>query len=194
MGTLYSPSWPTLTALKQHLRADLTASGYEIKAECASAVRHGESYWHVAIRTKNDDIVPAGSVVALVYLVHSPRADGYGAGYKDMDEFACPSADGVTAKFLSVLTPLPAPVEGEPRSLQYAREWRAQAAIEAGRRTSGAAFRKSLAPGSTFLLPHANPKGPYTVHEVRANGTVRASCGYGTFRVSKAHLEKAVPA
>ena len=192
MGSLFTYD-QNITQLKADLRRQINESGDSIVTEVTSRSDHGESMWYLALKLGSEKLLPAGSVVALTILVYAPRKNE-GAGYKDMDEFMGPVRhDGVTKKFLAALTPLPEFVEGEPQSLGWAREWRKRAAAEAERIEKNRAFVKTLAPGSLFELPGRTPKGAFKVTEVRGDGSVRAANGYNVYRVSRAHLEYAVP-
>lgn len=161
MGWLYSESWSTPTAMRNHLRDELTRSGYTIKKDALTKRAH--NYWAA--------IEKEGRTSILLCLINgSPRGGGY--GYKDMDEFMGPVEEDCPESLLALASPIPdcadpaacaAADETFRRcSSCWAREWRTRVRAYHADRRARLALYKTVKVGDKVWIKNA-AYNPFTV-------------------------------
>lgn len=170
MGWLFSTAWPTASAMRDHLRDELTRSGWTLKGDALTA--YGRRYYAVTER----DGEPATIFVALL---DSHGRDG-GWGYKDMDEGMGPYVTDCPLRLLDLA--------GPPRN-ETAAKWRDRVrAFHAGRRAGAAVVKVAKKGDKVWLTGRPNP---YTVLGRRKSTLIGyRSDGAGPFRLPAKDIER----
>jgi hypothetical protein len=133
-----------------YLRSNFTWDNKEAKVkgevlDCA-IVRRKVAY--LAVRHTNTETGASYVFAAVVLLNFIPKPrDGYGFGYKDMDEGMGPVEDDCPERILKLLTPIETMAEGGV-SIRYASEWRSRC----WSRIERAKARPTLRPGVVATL------------------------------------------
>lgn len=199
MGWLYSSGWPTASAVRDHLREQLTAGGSVIKKD--ALVAYGHRYYAAVTNAKD------GKTSVFCALINGDKRDGYPSyGYKDMNEFMgpcdvdCPlsvldAADPLDSREAWGYGPEPAPrpsgnVQGD--GFTWATEWRKRVRAYWAAKATSRAAAKTLKSGDRVWIRNAagNPFKVYTY--TSGTGSVRLydANGRGPYRVPVTRIER----
>ncbi len=185
MGWLYSTSWNSATAMRNHLREELKSSGYEIVKDASTAF--GRRYY--AALKKH------GLTTLFVALIEGSAANGF--GYKDMDEGMGPCDADCPPSLIALLSPVEdiyGPVKADGAA-KWATEYRAKCLANAAAAKASAATAKALKSGDKVWLRNTSAN-PYTVSAAgkNAKGTFRVlgynANGVGPYKLPIARIEK----
>lgn len=200
MGWLFSESWPTASAMRDHLRDELRTSGYEIVKD--ALVAYGRRYYAAVKFTGTEKTAPdypgLGKTSIFVALLAKHGGDYPGWGYKDMGESSGPNEVDCPLSVLDAASPVEELYTGS--SLEWATNWRARVRAHWASKTASRATVKTLKPGDKVWLKNTRDN-PFTITERPAWHPGRGAgklYGYGAsggfYRLPKTRIERVEPA
>lgn len=180
MGWLYSESWGSPSAMRDHLRYELKISGYEIVKD--ALVAYGHRYY-AAVRKD-------GVTTIFVALINGSKSGGY--GYKDLSETMGPCDVDCPLSVLDAADPIDVAYADWPdrpdTGRAWARDWRAKVRAHWAAKAASRTAAKGLKPGDKVWVKF----GAHSPYEVASVGT--KVLGYGTngmlYRLPKGRIDR----
>lgn len=195
MGWLYSSGWPTASAMRDHLREELTKSGCTIKKDALTS--YGRRYYAAVVNPKLD----SGKAHIFVALINSYMESGARwFGYKDMDEFCGPCEVDCPLSVLDAADPLgddptvwgyKTAAEG---GFKYATDWRAAVRKYWADKAAARTAAKGLKYGDyVWLTKGRRTMNPFRIVEVGSKIRGVAADDKQVYRIPKTWIERVEP-
>lgn len=193
MGWLFSESWPTASAMRDHLRKELRHSGYEIVKDALTS--YGRHYYAAVKFLGRPETDPscAGLGKTGIFVALLDRDPSSGWGYKDMSETMGPCEVDCPLSVLDAADPIDVVYSDWPDTPEggraWARGWREKVRAYHAEKAASRATAKALKPGDRVWLKRTKDN-PFTIASVDG----RKLRGYGAsgvlYRLPRTKIER----